>query len=52
VTITLPEDLPAGTYRVYTGWYTFPDTVRLPVISDVPGKGSSFAQIGEFRIEN
>lgn len=33
-TLTLPPDLQAGAYRVYVGWYTTPDIVRLPVSGD------------------
>ncbi len=52
VTITLPDDLPPGEYRVYAGWYTFtgPDTIRgFDVLSDVPGAAEMRALIGGFR---
>jgi len=35
--VPLPDDLPPGTYQVYTGWYTYPDLVRFPVLADVDG---------------
>jgi hypothetical protein len=44
VTIALPADLSAGTYRVYTGWYTYPDTTPFPIIGDGGGR----ALVGEF----
>jgi hypothetical protein len=44
VTIALPTDLSAGTYRVYTGWYTYPDTTPFPIIGDDGGR----ALVGEF----
>lgn len=44
-------NLPPGSYRIYTGWYTYPDTVRFPVLSDVAGKENNVALIGEFTVE-
>src|SRR5690606_7278065 len=32
--ITLPSDLPAGEYRVYAGWYTYPDIVNFCVLEN------------------
>jgi len=52
VTIPLPDDLPAGEYTVYTGWYTLPDVVRFPVLSDVPGAQNGLVELGTFRIED
>lgn len=52
VTITLPDDLPPGEYRVYAGWYTFagPDTIRrFDVLSGVPGAAEGRVLIGGFR---
>ena len=37
VSLALPDDLPPGEYRVYTGWYTFPELTRLDVQADVEG---------------
>lgn len=31
--ITFPPDAPAGRYPLAVGWYTFPDFVRLPLLS-------------------
>jgi hypothetical protein len=31
VTLALPDNVPAGIYRVYAGWYTYPDFVRFAV---------------------
>lgn len=45
--LTLPDDLPPGTYRVFTGWYTLPDVARLDVQTDVPGAVNDWVQIGE-----
>jgi hypothetical protein len=48
VSIDLPPDLAPGTYHVYTGWYTYPDLIRFPVLSDVPGKQDNYVLVGEF----
>ncbi|MCB9450457.1 MAG: hypothetical protein H6672_03410 [Anaerolineaceae bacterium] len=51
VTITLPDDLPGGAYRVYAGWYTFtgPETIQgFAVLSAVPGAADGQVLIGEF----
>ena len=37
LSLAVPDDLPPGEYRVYTGWYTYPDLARLAVQSDVEG---------------
>ena len=50
VTLELPPDLPAGTYRVFAGWYTYPDSVRFPVLADVPGAADGYALVGEYRV--
>jgi hypothetical protein len=39
-------DLPAGTYDVYTGWYTYPDFVRFPVLTDVRGATDGWVHLG------
>ncbi|MBX7253526.1 MAG: hypothetical protein K1X50_16215, partial [Candidatus Promineofilum sp.] len=31
VTLTIPADAPAGEYRLVTGFYTWPDLVRVPL---------------------
>jgi hypothetical protein len=48
VRLDLPSDLPDGTYRIYVGWYTYPDLTRFPVLSDVEGARDSLALVGEF----
>ncbi len=40
--------LPPGDYRVVVGWYSYPDLVRFPVLSDVPGAADGLAQISAF----
>lgn len=51
VRLDLPPDLPAGTYRVFVGWYTYPDNVRFPVLSAVPGAPDGYALVGEYTAE-
>jgi hypothetical protein len=34
VNVTLPADLPPGEYRVYAGWYTYPEIANLCVLED------------------
>lgn len=48
--ISLPQDLPSGEYRVYTGWYTLPDVTRFGVLSDVEGARDGWALIGIFEV--
>lgn len=50
VNVVLPGDLLPGMYRVYTGWYTYPDTVRFNVLSDVDGARNNLVLIGAFEI--
>jgi hypothetical protein len=47
--LELPADLAPGTYKVFVGWYAYPDLNRFAVLSDVPGARDGLAQIGEFR---
>lgn len=49
--ITLPMDLPAGRYRVYTGFYTYPDITRFTVFSEEEGAVNGLVLIGEFELE-
>ena len=44
--------LPSGEYKVYVGWYTYPDMTRFKVLSDVPGAVDNWAQIGSFTIQS
>ena len=48
VAINLPEDLPAGSYRVYTGWYHYPDLTRFDVLSGIDGAEDDLVLIGSF----
>ncbi len=50
VSLDLPPDLPAGEYKIYVGWYTYPDLTRFKVLSDVPGAVDNWAQIGTFTV--
>ncbi len=51
VSLSLPANLPAGTYTIYTGWYTYPDLTRFKVLSDVIGAADGWAQIGSFTVK-
>src|SRR6185295_17790208 len=31
--VSLLDNLPAGEYRIYAGWYTYPDLTRFPILS-------------------
>jgi hypothetical protein len=46
VALTLPDDLPLGTYRVYVGWYTYPDFIRFAV----EGAPDGLVLLGEITI--
>jgi hypothetical protein len=48
VRLNLPADLKAGEYRVYAGWYSYPDLTRFGVLSDVEGAQDGLALIDEF----
>lgn len=50
VAIALPGDLPPGEYKVYTGWYAYPDTVPFPILSDVPNAAGGRLLIGMFTL--
>lgn len=51
VDLPLRADLPPGTYSLYTGWYTYPDLIRFPVLTDSPRGADGLWLIGEVRIE-
>ena len=42
--------LPAGEYRVLTGWYGLPDAIRYDVLSNVPGAQDDTIVLGAVRI--
>jgi hypothetical protein len=46
VTLTLPDDLPRGAYRLFTGWYTYPDLSRIPVLSSTEGAEEGLVLLG------
>lgn len=50
VAIQLPDDLPAGEYHIYTGWYTYPDFARFPVLTAVDGAQDGLALLGAVTI--
>lgn len=45
--LQLPADLPAGTYRLFTGWYRLPDGMRLPVQGEGVGARDGLVYLGE-----
>ncbi|RMF78244.1 MAG: hypothetical protein D6737_15410 [Chloroflexi bacterium] len=45
ISLSLPDDA-SGEYRVYTGWYTYPDIARFAVLDDVPGAGDGWVLLG------
>lgn len=51
VDLMLPPDLPPGTYPLYTGWYTYPDLIRFPVLTDSPRIADGLFLIGEVQVE-
>ncbi|MCB0211194.1 MAG: glycosyltransferase family 39 protein [Anaerolineae bacterium] len=48
LTLPLPNDLPAGTYQLYTGLYRLDTLARLPVTDDVSGENA--ISLGEIRL--
>jgi hypothetical protein len=40
--LTLPEDVPAGTYELWTGLYRLDTLERLPVQGDTSGENAVF----------
>jgi len=51
VYLFFPADLPSGTYRLVTGFYTYPDIIRFPVISDRPLSEHNLVWLGDVLIE-
>lgn len=49
-TVSIPlNELPAGSYSLRTGWYTYPELTRLGVLdSDLPGAQDAAPEIGQF----
>ncbi|MBN1122828.1 MAG: hypothetical protein JXJ17_17260 [Anaerolineae bacterium] len=52
VDLLLPADLPPGTYRLVTGFYTYPDLVRFPVTADRPLAEHNLVWLGDLVIED
>ena len=48
LTLPLPEDLPAGSYQLYTGLYQLDTLARLPVTNDTSGENA--IPLGEIRL--
>ena len=48
--LQLPEDLPAGDYSVWLGWYRYPEIRRLPLLEPA-GPGGDILPLGTVRIE-
>lgn len=51
LTLSLPSHLPPGEYRVYAGWYAYPDLARFPVLTAVEGAQDGLALLGTVRVE-
>ena len=49
-TLTLPDDLLPGDYRLTAGVYRWPDLERLPVRSDVPGSEENAVELKSVRV--
>ncbi|MEO8610026.1 MAG: hypothetical protein ABI690_19185 [Chloroflexota bacterium] len=53
VSISLPTNLSAGSYKVYVGWYTYPDTTPFTILSDstdAQNAQNGVLEIGTFSI--
>lgn len=50
VDFPMSGDLPSGTYKVCVGWYSYPDVIRFPVLSQVDGAQDSLACLGSFTV--
>ena len=44
-------DIPAGTYAVYTGWYTYPDLSPLTILTDTPDATNNRVLLGTITVE-
>jgi hypothetical protein len=51
VALALPDDLPPGEYRLYAGWYTYPELARFPVLTPVEGAQDGLALVRIVRVE-
>ncbi|MAS35298.1 MAG: hypothetical protein CL610_14895 [Anaerolineaceae bacterium] len=50
VDIALPDTLPPGRYRVYTGWYTYPAFNRFAVLTDGDSAAEGLVLLSELTI--
>lgn len=50
VRLDVPPDLPEGDYKVYAGWYRYPELTRFPVQSPVEGAENGLALVGVVRV--
>ena len=50
VVIELPDELPAGDYRLLVGVYLWPNLERLPVRTDVQGAEMRVAELTDVQI--
>ena len=49
-TLDIPAATPPGVYRLYTGWYRYPELTRLAVEGNAPGAPDSLVLLGEIRV--
>lgn len=50
VSIDVPDGAAPGVYRLFVGWYRYPDLTRLPVQGDAPGAPDGLVYLGEVRV--
>lgn len=48
--LSLPTDLPPGTYSLYAGWYRYPNLARLPVSGEGRGAKDGLVFLGEISV--
>ncbi|MBZ0290849.1 MAG: hypothetical protein K8I30_24695, partial [Anaerolineae bacterium] len=48
IPLTLPANLAPGAYKVYVGWYAYPDTTPFTILSDMPDAQNGVLQVGTF----
>ena len=45
------DDLPPGDYDIYTGWYTYPENLRIAIRSDVVDAPNNRLQLGSVHLD-
>ena len=45
------EDLPPGDYEIYSGWYTYPDNLRIVIRSDVVDAPNNRVRLGTVHVD-